>query len=160
MSAVKRSRFGPHARRRSMRNSFRTWMLTGFAAVAAAGLTGACLYADEDDEDDAAEVKKIAADALDKSVKRGKELFRSKDLVSAKKSCAECHENPDKPQLSLATRQFGYPAYSVKKRSVVSLGQKINEMLSAKSRGAEMTLGSADLVALEAYVMSLKKGGK
>lgn len=141
-----------------MRNSFRNWVIAGAAAVAVTGFAGACLYAGEDDEDDAAEVKKVAHEALEKSVARGKELFRSKDL--GKKSCAECHENPDKPQFNLTTRQFSYPAYSVKKRSVVSLGQKINEMLSGKARGSEMTLGSADLVALEAYVMSLKKGGK
>jgi cytochrome c len=143
-----------------MRNSFRSWVIAG-AVVAASVFAGACLYAGEDDKDDAdddsAELKKTAKEALDKSVTRGKELFHSKDL--GKKSCSECHENPDKPQFNLVTRPFGYPAYSVKKRSVVSLGQKINEMLTAKSRGKEMTLGSADLVALEAYVMSLKQGG-
>ena len=144
-----------------MRNSFKNWVVLA-AAAAATAFVGAGLYAGEDDkddkdEDDAAAVKKIAQEALDKSVTRGKELFHSKTL--GKKSCSECHENPDKPQFNLVTRQFGYPAYSVKKRSVVSLGQKINEMLSAKSRGKEMELGSADLVALEAYVTSLKKEG-
>ena len=142
-----------------MRNSFKNWVVLAVAAVATV-FVGASLYAgddDDNDEDDAAAVKKIAAEALDKSVARGKELFHSKSL--GKKSCSECHENPDKPQFNLVTRQFGYPAYSVKKRSVVSLGQKINEMLAAKSRGKEMELGSADLVALEAYVTSLKKEG-
>src|SRR5262245_21163513 len=143
-----------------MRNSLRNSLIVAAVAVATTFVGSGLYAADEDDEDDAAAVKKVAQDAFDKSVARCKELFRSKDLVSAKKSCAECHENPDKPQLNLLTRQFGYPAYSVKKRSVVSLGQKINEMLSGKARGSEMTLGSADLVALEAYVMSLKKGGK
>ena len=141
-----------------MRNSVRNWTVVGFAAAAAV-FVGAGLYAGEDDdESDAAAVKKVAQEALDKSVARGKELFHSKDL--GKKSCSECHENPDKPQFNFVTRSFAYPAYSVKKSSVVSLGQKINEMLSAKSRGKEMALGSADLVALEAYVMSLKKAGK
>jgi cytochrome c len=150
-------RLGQSARRRPMRNSFRIWVVAG--AAGAAVFAGACLYAaDDDDEGDAAEVRKLAAEALEKSVARGKELFNSKDL--GKKTCVECHENPDKPQFNLVTRSFGYPAYSVKKRSVVSLGQKINEMLTAKSRGKEMALGSADLVALEAYVMSLKKGAK
>jgi cytochrome c len=142
-----------------MRNSFKNWVVVAVAAATAA-FVGAGLYAgedDKDDADDAAEVKKLAQDALGKSIARGKELFHAKNL--GKKSCSECHENPDKPQFNLVTRQFGYPAYSVKKRSVVSLGQKINEMLSAKSRGKEMELGSGDLVALEAYVMSLKKDG-
>lgn len=137
-----------------MRNSVRMWVIAGAAAVAATGFAGAYLYAGEDD-DDAAANKKVAQEALDKSVARGKELFHSKDL--GKKSCSECHENPDKPQFNLVTRAFSYPAYSVKKSSVISLGQKINEMLASKSRGKEMELGSTDLVALEAYVMSLKK---
>ena len=142
-----------------MRNSFRKCVVVALAAAATA-FVGASLYAaDEDDqEDDAAANKKVALEALEKSVSRGKELFKSKDL--GKKTCSECHENPDKPQFNLVTRPFAYPAYSIKKRSVVSLGQKINEMLTAKSRGKEMALGSADLVALEAYVMSLKKDGK
>jgi cytochrome c len=141
-----------------MRNSLRNWVVVAVAA-AVTGFAGAGLYADEDDDEgDAAEVKKLAKDALDKSVARGKELFASKSL--GKKTCAECHENPDKPQFNLVTREWAYPAYSVKKRGVVSLGQKINEMLKGKSRGPEMALGSDDLVALEAYVMSLKKGGK
>ena len=145
-----------------MRNSYKNWVVVAVAAAMAA-FVGAGLYAgeddkdDKDDADDAAEVKKLAQDALGKSIARGKELFHAKSL--GKKSCSECHENPDKPQFNLVTRPFGYPAYSVKKRSVVSLGQKINEMLSAKSRGKEMELGSGDLVALEAYVMSLKKDG-
>lgn len=142
-----------------MRNSLRNWVVVAVAA-AVTGLAGAALCADEDDKDegDAAQNKKVAKEALDKSVARGKELFRSKDL--GKKTCAECHENPDKPQFNLVTREWAYPAYSLKKRGVISLGQKINEMLKGKSRGPEMALGSDDLVALEAYVMSLKMGGK
>lgn len=139
-----------------MRISCKSWLVVGALAVGVA-FAGTALQAgeDEDDDDDSAATQKIAKEALDKSVARGKELWTSKSL--GKKTCAECHENPEKPLLNLTTRQFAYPAYSAKKKSVVTMGQKINEMLTGRSRGKEMDLTSADLIALEAYVVSLKK---
>lgn len=138
-----------------MRNSCRTWFIVGAVAIATA-FAGTALHAGEDDEDedDSAETQKIAKEHLDKSVARGKELWSSKSL--GKKTCAQCHEDPEKPLLNLTTRPYSYPAYSTKKKAVVTLGQKINEMLAGRSRGKEMELTSADLIALEAYVVSLK----
>jgi cytochrome c len=141
-----------------MRTSFRTLAAAASVAATAAFLcAGTALFAGgEDDDDDDGAGAKIAQAALDKAVQRGKELYESKAL--GKKTCASCHENPEKPNLDLKTRAFSYPAYSKKKKSIVSMGQKINEMLTARSGAAkEMELGSADLVALEAYVASLKK---
>ena len=128
------------------------------AVVAAfvAFFAGAALYADDDDDGDDAEAKKLEAEALTKAVARGNELFRSK--TGLKKTCASCHENPEKPQFNLATRAYSYPRYSRKAKSVVSLGMKINEMFTNKSGAAkELDLKGADIVAIEAYVMSLKK---
>ena len=71
-------------------------------------------------------------------------------------ACAECHENPDKPQFNLATRPYTVPLFSTKKNDVVTMGQKINEMLTGKSKGKELELGSTDIVALEAYILSLR----
>ena len=140
-----------------MRNSCKTWFAVAAMAVATV-FAGSRLHAgdDEDEDDDAAATAAIAKEALDKSVVRGNELFRSKAL--GKKSCASCHEDPEKPNLKLSTRPaaFSYPRYSTKKKVIVTMGQKINEMLSGRSRGKEMDLASADIVALEAYVMSLK----
>ncbi len=139
-----------------MRNSCRSWFIVGAVAVATAFAGNALHAAEEDeDEDDSAATQKIAREHLDKSVARGKELWSSKSL--GKKTCAQCHEDPEKPLLDLKTRQFAYPAYSTKKKTVVTMGQKINEMLSGRSRGKEMDLTSADLIALEAYVVSMKK---
>ncbi len=144
-----------------MRKVCRTRLVVaGFVglAVVVAGLAGPRLFAGDDDEDgaDKAEAQKIAKEALDKSVARGNELFHGKDGV--KKTCAKCHEDADKPELSLATRAFSYPSYSRKKKAVVSLTQKINEMLTTKSGGAkEMDLSGPDIVAIEAYIASLKK---
>src|SRR5262245_44171028 len=119
-----------------MRTSFRT------LAVAAAFTVGAFVAAsvleaapdDKDEQDDAsAEKAKIAKEALDKAIARGNELFHQKDLGGGKKSCASCHENPEKPKLDLKTRAFSYPAYSNKAKAVVTLGTKINEMLTNNS---------------------------
>ncbi len=121
-------------------------------AASAAFCVGAALHAGDDD----AESAKIAKEALDKAVAHGNELFHSGSL--GKKSCAACHENADKPELNLGTRAFNYPAYSRKAKAVVSLSQKINEMLTTKS-GAQkaMDLSGSDVVAIEAYIGSLKK---
>lgn len=140
-----------------MRQASRRFVVAAASAVLAVFVATATLHAadEEEDESDDAETRKIAAEQLAKSVARGKELFESKAL--GRKSCAQCHEDPEKPNLNLVTREYSYPAYSVKKKAVLSMGQKINEMLTARSRGKEMELGSADIVALEAYMASLKK---
>jgi cytochrome c len=138
-----------------MRKPVRTLGVAALAAMAAI-FAGAALYADDDDGGDDAEAKKLEADALSKAVARGNELFRSKEGV--KKTCASCHENPEKPQFNLATRSYSYPRYSRKAKGVVSLGMKINEMLTNKSGATkELDLKGADIVAIEAYVASLKK---
>jgi len=137
-----------------MRKFGRTLVVVGVAAFTAV-FAGAALHAGDDDDEDAA-AKQVMADALTKAVARGNDLFHSKEGV--KKSCATCHENPEKPQFNLSTRAFNYPAYSRKAKAVVSMGMKINEMLTTKSGGAkEMDLKGADIVAIEAYVKSLKK---
>jgi len=139
-----------------MRNSVKALVVAGAVVAAALFCANTSLHAGDDDSAEDAAAAKVAKDALDKAVEQGNKLFHSKEL--GKKSCASCHENAEKPNLSLTTRSFSYPAYSKKKRSIVSLGQKINEMLTARSGAAkEMDLASADIVAIEAYVVSLTK---
>jgi cytochrome c len=142
-----------------MRLFSRTVWVTAAAAVAGVALSGsAALFAaddEDDDEADTAEMRKVADEALAKAVAKGKELWSSKDLF--KKSCASCHENPDKPKLNLATREWSYPAYSRRKRGVVTLQQKIQEMIQFNSRGQPFDDKGADVAALAAYTMSLKK---
>lgn len=127
---------------------------TAFLVVAAAG-TSALFADDDDDEADSAEAKKAAAEALTKAIARGKELWESKDL--GKKSCASCHENPEKPNIHLGTREWSYPAYSRRAKSVVTLHQKVQEMLQFNSRGKPLDDKGSDVAALAAYCMSLKK---
>ena len=141
-----------------MRKIFKALAVTAVAA-SAAFFAGTALHAGDEDADSAkaAEDQKLADDALAKAVSRGNELFRSKDL-GGKKTCASCHENAENPKLDLKTRVFSYPRYSRKAKAIVSMGQKINEMLAGKSGGAKaMDLAGADIIAIEAYIASLKK---
>lgn len=130
-----------------------------FALTAVAVLFGAgaaALVAGEDDEDagPTPEQVQMMNEALAKSVARGKEIWNAKDLF--KKSCASCHDDADKPKLNLATREYSYPAYSRRKKGVVTLHQKINEMVKFNSRGAPLDNEGSDIAALTAYVVSLK----
>ena len=132
----------------------RTYVLTLTMLAAAASVwAGASLSAQDDDDD--ADVRKMQEDALVKAVARGRDLFNSKEL--GKKTCASCHEDKEKPNLNLVTRAYSYPWYSNKAKNVVTLTQKLNEMVTSKSGGKGMDLAGADIAALEAYVVSLKK---
>ena len=129
----------------------------GAAALTVAAFGTASLFAGDDDEDAAAasaEAKKAAQAALDKAVGRGKDMWSSKDRFG--KACSTCHEKADKPQLNLATREFSYPAYSRRKRAVVTLQQKVQEMIQFNSKGTPLDDKGTEIADLEAYVMSLK----
>ena len=139
--------------------------LTLALLVPLAGLTVALatvptrVVAEEEDEalteEELAELRRVAAAALQKAVKRGSELFHSKSL--GRKACANCHEDPDKPQDDLSEVEWSYPAYSRRRQAVVTLQQKINEMIKYKARGKPLAHDSEDLGAIAAYLMSLKK---
>jgi cytochrome c len=114
------------------------------------------LFAQDDEAELEAERARVAKEALDKAVARGAELWKDKKLLGLRKSCASCHEDPEKPQLNMMTREFQYPAYSRRKRKVVTLQQKLNEMLKYQSKGKELAADSADLGALGAYLNSIR----
>ena len=136
-------------------------LVTASALLAGAG-TAAVFAQDEDEEEDAGptpEQIQLAKDALAKAVARGKELWGTKDLPSGtvRKSCAQCHDDAEKPKLDLAKREYSYPAYSRRKKGVVTLQQKINEMIKFNGRGKLLDAEGSDIAALEAYVVSLRK---
>lgn len=126
-------------------------MLGAAAVFALVGPTPSPASAQDDSEDIAA----VAKEELAKAIARGKELFGSREL--GRKSCQECHENADKPEDDLRDRAFAYPAYSRRARRVVTLQQKINEMIKFKARGQELDQDGADIAALAAYVESIRK---
>jgi len=135
-----------------------TMVAGALLALAGALGSGGLLHAadpDDDDADPTGERARVAAAALAKAVERGKALWSSKDL--GKKSCASCHEDPEKPNIDLSTRKWSYPAYSRRKRAVLTLQQKVNEMIQYNARGKPLDLDSSDAAALAAYCMSLCK---
>ena len=138
-----------------MRSSWKN-LLVGTAAALLAGAGSAAVLAGEEDEDvgPTPEQVALAKSALEKAVTRGKQLWNSTEGV--KKSCAKCHEDPEKPKLDLTKRAFAYPAYSRRKKAVVTLQQKINEMIQFNGRGPLLDANGTDIAALEAYVVSLK----
>jgi len=133
------------------------WAVMAGAAIVAAAGTAAVFAGDDDEDEDAGasvEAKKVAQEALVKAVARGKEIWNDKSI--GKKSCATCHDAADKPQLNMATREWSYPAYSRRKRQVVTLHQKIQEMVQFNSRGPVFDDKGTDIAALAAYMTSLK----
>lgn len=98
-----------------------------------------------------------AAKALKESIARGKAYFRDPALGTNEKFCAECHENPDKPRLNLADRVNDYPKWDRREGSVITLGQKIDQMIDRMLKGEKKELGSPMLVDLEAYLMSISR---
>ena len=95
--------------------------------------------------------------ALRLAVEKGKALFAQVGLGTAEKSCASCHARPDRPKMNLGPRVGDFPKYERREKRVITLGQKINIMIQKMVKGEERTLGSEELVALEAYLMSLSR---
>ena len=92
-----------------------------------------------------------ASDALKAAIKKGEELWR-KPLVAGAKSCAECHLGPNAMK---SARLKAYPRFDKGLGKVVTGQQKLNQMITDKSKGTALELGSEDLNALEAYIASL-----
>lgn len=110
---------------------------------------------DDDDADDAA-TKKLAEEAMAKAVARGKEIWNNKD-GTMKKSCASCHDDANKPNLDLKTRVYSYPAYHKRKKAIITMHQKLQDMVVQQCRGPALDDKGSDIGALEAYVASLRK---
>ena len=91
--------------------------------------------------------------ALDKARRQGKELY-TKAWKPGAKTCVVCHSRgPNKLRLA---RVKGYPRYDKVLRKVVTIQQKLNQMITTKSGGKALPLGSPELNALEAYLSTLK----
>jgi cytochrome c len=102
--------------------------------------------------------KKTEAEiALEKAVKLGQKIFTDKKLGSSGKSCADCHDKPARPKMHLKNRVGDYPKWERREKKVITLGQKLNQMIKRMVKGKEETLGSERLVALEAYLMSISR---
>jgi mono/diheme cytochrome c family protein len=120
------------------------------AAVAACLLAGLLTDPVAGDENEAK-----AAEALKAAVAEGNRLFRDPTLGTSGKSCAICHEDPERPKLALAARAGGYPKWDRRADAVITLGQKIRQMIETNLKGTSPALGTASLVAIEAFLMSI-----
>ncbi len=127
----------------------------GFVLVLAAAVSGLRSWPALRAQDAAAPT--TGADALKKAVETGNALFRSGTFGTNGRSCTKCHENPRKPAMNLGKRVGNYPKWDRREGKVITLGQKLNQMLSRMLKGRAEPLGSEKLVALEAYLMSLTR---
>jgi cytochrome c len=84
---------------------------------------------------------------------RGRALFEQ-EWVAGGKTCASCHAS-GRNQMKVA-RVKAFPKYDREADAVISIQQKINQMIETKSGGAPLELGSADLTALEAHLSTLR----
>jgi len=122
--------------------------------VLAAGVSGLRLWPSLLAQDAA---PTTGADALKKAVETGNALFHSGTFGTNGRSCAKCHENPRKPAMNLKKRVGNYPKWDRREGKVITLGQKVNQMLVKMVKGSPEKLGSEKLVAVEAYLMNLSR---
>lgn len=93
------------------------------------------------------------AGPMEDALAKGKKLFEQ-SWTAGGKSCAACHSRGRNKLVG--SRINAYPKYDRALKKVVTVQQKLNQMIVSKSRGKAMPLGSDDLNALEAYLNTLK----
>lgn len=94
-----------------------------------------------------------ASTSLPDAVKRGEELWK-KPMAAAGKACNDCHAGGQ--NALTVKRAQTYPKFDKALNKVVTLQQKLNQMIVEKGRGTALELGSTDLNALEAYIATRK----
>jgi cytochrome c len=126
------------------------------ALVLAAAVTALFLppVTGQDDDDEASPE---AVEAQKKAVETGKALFHDEGLGTKARACANCHEDPKKPNLHLADRVGDYPKWDRREKRVITIGTKINQMIDRMLKGEHLELGGDRIVAIEAYLMSLSR---
>ncbi len=112
---------------------------------------GAFLLVSEVRGEEAADA--TAKKALEAVEARGRTLWK-KSWRRGAKACMSCHLRG--PNRMTSRRAASYPKYDKTLRKVVTVQEKINQMIKFKSGGKPMKLGSADLTALEAHLKTLK----
>ena len=115
------------------------------AALLAAGFLGNAPAAEEEDP--------AAAKAMAQAVRRGQILWR-KTWRPGIKSCIACHATG--PNRMTKVRLKSYPKYDTELGRVVTVQQKLNQMIVTKSGGTALSLGGEDLNGLEAYLATLR----
>ena len=96
----------------------------------------------------------VARKAMSEAVKRGQTLWRQKWSPEGK-ACFECHNQG--PNRMISRRIKAYPKYDFGLQKVVTVQEKMRQMIELMSKGKAPALGHADLTALEAYVSTVRR---
>lgn len=105
--------------------------------------------------------------SLDQVVALGKAIFTntkdhplSKPYVGNALNCTSCHLNggTDPKGLTLVGTATAFPAYSPREQAVITLQNRIGDCFMRSMNGTLPPLGSAVMVALDAYITSLSQG--
>lgn len=142
-----------------MRRKFALLALLGASALAAAlpGLLPGA-GAQEEEEEMSPEDLKAAKAAEDDALRLGRKVFTDPALGTNERSCSKCHDNPQKPELSLKGVAARFPRWDRSAGKVISLQQKFVQMQerSLKARKT-LPLGDDRWNALEIHLRSLSK---
>ena len=103
------------------------------------------------------EDQKAAKAAEDRALELGKKVFTDPSLGTADRACSTCHDNPQKPQLSLKGVAGKFPRWDRDAGKVITLQQKFVQM-QERSLKAKKTipLGDDRWNALEMHLRGLK----
>ncbi len=91
--------------------------------------------------------------AMRAALRRGQELW-NQVWAPNQKSCSTCHAGG--PNKLVAARAKSYPKWDKDFNRVVTVQQKMNQMIAEKALGKPLELGSDDLNALEAWISLLR----
>src|SRR5262245_24731596 len=91
---------------------------------------------------------------LDREIKYGDEIFHSDKLIGSTNgiACAMCHPNASN------THPETYPKFQIQLRRVALLRDMINWCIEQPARGKKLDPDDPKMRALEAYIMSQRKG--
>jgi thiosulfate dehydrogenase len=91
---------------------------------------------------------------LDREIKYGNEIFHSDKLIGSTNgvACAMCHPN------AANTHPETYPKFQIQLRRVALLRDMINWCVEQPARGKKLDPDDPKMRALEAYIMSQRKG--
>jgi thiosulfate dehydrogenase len=87
-------------------------------------------------------------------VEKGRALWVSGDLGTNGVACAQCHPN------AADTHPETYPKFQQQLGRVIALREMINWCLQNPLEGAPLELDSAEMVAIESYVLYERRGVK
>lgn len=103
------------------------------------------------------EDQKAAKAAEDKALELGRKVFTDPSLGTAERSCSTCHDNPQKPQLSLKGVASRFPRWDRDAGKVITLQQKFVQMQERSLKAKKtLPLGDDRWNALEMHLRGLK----